>query len=269
MAAPPTTPTRTHTEDVALAVSHQAARDGLDFITALHTLLTDVATDTATTQDETPSTSQGSSTQTTLTTGAWTQPDSAPSLEGEYRAHIQPAPDFPGVGHPTIPMATLPTDLTGRVALVGCGNQKRSGTHQARDLYTSTYFAKKRAFAEQLCDAWTICSAKYGLLNPYRRIPSYDVTDSDIHAGTWLEHIQDQLTTQLRNDRVSELWVLLGTRYLSLTPETGGPSLRDRLEALPCKVYFPFDETAGIGYQMGWINTCLEQKTTALPSELE
>lgn len=148
-------------------------------------------------------------------------------------------------------MATLPTDLTGRVALVGCGDKKHSRTQQARNLYSSTYFAKKRALAEQRCDTWTICSAKYGLLNPYCRIPPYDVTDSDIHVGSWLEHIETQLSTQLRNDRVTSLWALLGTRYLSLTPESGGPSLRDRLEALPLEVYFPFDETAGIGYQMG------------------
>lgn len=85
---------RTHTEDVALAVSHQAARDGLDFITALHTLLTDVATDTATTQDEPPSTSQGSSTQTTLTTGAWAQPESARPSKAST-ATIYSPPRFP------------------------------------------------------------------------------------------------------------------------------------------------------------------------------
>lgn len=269
MASPPTTPTRTHIEDVALAVSRQAARDGLDFLTALHTLLTDIAPDTDTRRPEEPPSNQETTTQTTLTAGAWGQPDSTPSLEAEFQHYIQPAPDFPGVGHPTIPMAALPTTLTGRVALVGCGEQKRPGTHHARDLYTSTYFAKKREFAEHLCDTWTICSAKYGLLNPYRRIPSYDVTDSDIHATTWLEHIETQLSTHLKTDRVNELWVLLGTRYLSLEPESGGPSFRDRIEALPCDVYFPFDETAGIGYQMGWINTCLEQNTVALPSELK
>ena len=269
---------RTHHVDAALAASHHAALDGLDYVTGLTTLLSETDADNTPSEAATPTTvspdadKSENSHQTTLVEDVWATQHSGsttPSLVERFRARIQPAPDFLTVRHPEIPMVALPLELSGRAALVGCGNKKEPGVRQARDLYASTYFAKKRAFAETFCDSWTICSAKYGLLSPYRRIPSYDVTDSDIHAATWLEHIDTQLSAHLRNDRVSELWVLLGTPYLSLAPESGGPSLRDRLEALPCKVYFPFDETAGIGYQMGWVNTCLEQKTAALPSELE
>lgn len=246
--------------DHAVAASSHAAMDGRDFITALTTHLTDSPAKNASSDADLPTASSRSRPgyQTTLGDDTWTSRDesgSHPSSDPGRQRHI--------------PMAALPLECSGRVALVGCGENKQSGLHQARHLYASTYFAKKRAFAETLCDSWTICSAKYGLLHPYRHIPEYDITDADINHSAWLNHIDSQLDNRLDNDRISELWVLLGNRYLSITPEEGGASLRDRLDSLPYKVLFPFDETAGIGYQMGWINSCLEQNTAVLPSNVD
>jgi hypothetical protein len=67
-----------------------------------------------------------------------------------------------------------------RIVVAQCTNDKRDGYHRAEDLYfESTYFRKQRAYA-QTADSWFIQSAKYGLLQPDRKIHSYDRHAKDI-----------------------------------------------------------------------------------------
>jgi len=78
----------------------------------------------------------------------------------------------------------MPTTL--RVGIVGCGSAKREHAAPAKDLYTSSYFALKRQFAEEYCDQWYVFSAKHGLVAPDTVLDPYDASlspRSDAYVG--------------------------------------------------------------------------------------
>ncbi len=59
---------------------------------------------------------------------------------------------------------------------VGCVKTKRKERQAARDLYISTLFDGRRAYAEAMDVPWYILSAKYGLVAPGDEIDPYDVS---------------------------------------------------------------------------------------------
>jgi len=66
------------------------------------------------------------------------------------------------------------------IGLVACVDAKE-GPHVARDLYTSDWFKKARAYLDRLVelgelDDWAILSAKHGLLLQGKKIKPYDQT---------------------------------------------------------------------------------------------
>ena len=52
------------------------------------------------------------------------------------------------------------------IGLVSCVKTKREEPATPKQLYTSHYFEKMRAYTEQYHDDWWILSAKHGLLSP-------------------------------------------------------------------------------------------------------
>lgn len=52
------------------------------------------------------------------------------------------------------------------IVLVGCAKSKRPHGAAAKDLYTSDYFSKMRAYAESTGRPWFILSAEHGLVSP-------------------------------------------------------------------------------------------------------
>jgi len=104
-------------------------------------------------------------------------------------------------------------DLT-RVTLIQCTNAKREGRHKARDLYDeSAYYCIMREWAESLGNPWFILSAKYGLLNPMRRVDSYN------EKGITIEQ-SEQIARQLKSESVDEVVITAGKQYTDpLTPE--------------------------------------------------
>ncbi|MCE0488131.1 DUF6884 domain-containing protein [Ornithinimicrobium sediminis] len=60
------------------------------------------------------------------------------------------------------------------VVLVGCVRSKRSDGAPAKDLYTSDYFAKMRAYAATSGLPWFILSAEHGLVRPDAWLEPYD-----------------------------------------------------------------------------------------------
>jgi hypothetical protein len=69
------------------------------------------------------------------------------------------------------------------IALVACVKQKNSQPSLAKDLYTSTWFRKARAYVEQQGWGWYILSAQYGLLAPDTLIQPYEQTLNKMSAG--------------------------------------------------------------------------------------
>lgn len=171
-----------------------------------------------------------------------------------------------------------------RFALVGCGKQKQSvdgnpqhanNHYRAANLYTSTYFALKREYAERMCEYWYILSAKHGLYHPFCIMKPYDIQltrsgfggDDPARFATveaWGNRVLQQLEERLEylansdgNDAVDEIVVLAGQAYVE--------PLRDGLEALDVAVRYPFDSTSGIGEQMGWLNESTDETEPVSP----
>lgn len=81
--------------------------------------------------------------------------------------------------------------------LIGCVAGKRNEPCEARDLYTSDLFRKRRVYAEQSGIDWLIVSAKYGILQPDIWTHPYDVALTDLtkpEREAWAELVCGQLT---------------------------------------------------------------------------
>jgi hypothetical protein len=59
------------------------------------------------------------------------------------------------------------------VGLVACGEKKKDGWHQAREIYTSNIFRASLAYLESVCHEVYILSGKHHLLAPDRVIEKY------------------------------------------------------------------------------------------------
>lgn len=73
-------------------------------------------------------------------------------------------------------LAPAPTAAPPDIVLLGCVKTKRPGKWPARDLYTSTLFLGRMAYAESTERPWFVLSAKYGILAPDDDIEDYDVS---------------------------------------------------------------------------------------------
>lgn len=141
------------------------------------------------------------------------------------------------------------------LTLIGCGSAKQDEPAPASELYTSSYFAKKRTWGRAWGDI-VILSAKYGIVQPDREIPPYDQTlkdYSDDEAAAWADDVLADLPHEY-----DAYVVLAGSDYVE--------PIRDGLEAVDGEVYFPFDATSGIGDQIGWLNdeTTMPPKVSSL-----
>lgn len=162
---------------------------------------------------------------------------------------------------------------------IGCGKAKRDLTghpnhaenqYAAANLYTSNYFRLKRAYAVRAGYSWNILSAKFGCLPPYVPVCPYDLTISDYPLDeendyrdpefqtleAWADHVVEQVESDLsyfenhdKHPPLDRLEFLAGRDYLE--------PIRDRVAGLAreydARLVCPFDDTEGIGEQMGWL----------------
>jgi len=63
-----------------------------------------------------------------------------------------------------------------KVFLIACAKEKSLGTFKAKDLYTSSLFKYNYQYADKFGDKIWILSAKYGLVDPEKRIAYYNET---------------------------------------------------------------------------------------------
>jgi hypothetical protein len=86
------------------------------------------------------------------------------------------------------------------IELVSCVKTKQDQPAPPKALYTSSYFEKMRAYAEQYHDEWWILSAKHGLLAPDGLpIDPYDETLSGAPVAKkreWAEQVAAQLAEE-------------------------------------------------------------------------
>lgn len=83
------------------------------------------------------------------------------------------------------------------IGLVSCVKGKRDHPAIPKDLYTSAYFEKMRAYSEANHDEWWILSAKHGLLSPDTDpIAPYDATLAGAPVAEkrdWAHTVAEQL----------------------------------------------------------------------------
>lgn len=166
-------------------------------------------------------------------------------------------------------------DVTGSTRVyVGCGAKKQDSEAYAYNLYTSSYFQKKREYAELVGDSWSVLSALYGSLWPKSIIPPYDVTIDDYPLDVeavenaryatldeWAEDVLAGLEQAATNHAERENWDPLN-RVIMLAGQAYLAPLRDGLDALAeeygFEVVYPFDDMSGIGEQIGWLTEQIE-----------
>lgn len=90
--------------------------------------------------------------------------------------------------------------MSQKIGLVSCVKTKRDEPAPPKNLYTSDYFEKMRAYAEQYHDDWWILSAKHGLLAPDGDpIEPYNDTLSGARVAKkrkWAEQVAEELDEQ-------------------------------------------------------------------------
>jgi len=155
------------------------------------------------------------------------------------------------------------------LVIVGCGAAKRDEPAPAHDLYTSTYFAKKREYAEAVGDEWAILSAEHGLVEPSEELNPYETSIDDLgdDALNELAHevgmdlIDWVHWEQTQNSRttVERIVVLAGKRYLE--PLRSRETFHAGIDE---EVVFPLQQAdlGGIGEQMAWLKKRVEAETT-------
>jgi len=145
-----------------------------------------------------------------------------------------------------------------RLVIVGCGAAKQDHRTKAKGLYTSTYFKKKREYAETVGDAWLILSAEHGLVHPEQPIDPYDTTIGDLTDSqldelahsvgmTLIDYIANLVS---KNTRPTEIIVLAGRSYINPLKS------REAFSAgIDETVLYPFQQNnlGGIGEQMAWL----------------
>ena len=100
------------------------------------------------------------------------------------------------------------------IYLVSCVSQKRSAPAPAKDLYTSLWFQKARAYVERHSGPWFIVSAKHCLVHPEEVVAPYNVTLNAMLVAErrrWADKVLSQLEPHLRD--VQSVTFLAGQRY--------------------------------------------------------
>jgi len=158
-----------------------------------------------------------------------------------------------------------PSDV---VAVVGCGSAKRDVACEARDLYTSTYFALKREYAETFADRMVILSAEHALVPADQELEPYNTTisDDDFDRDAFIESVDQTMTApEVALNEADEVIVLAGQDYSALfraaCDRRDARCVDDECPTIDGSVSFPFEEAKdldGIGDQMGWMRQAVD-----------
>lgn len=113
------------------------------------------------------------------------------------------------------------------VVLIGCVKSKLTHGAPAQDLYTSNYFRKMRAYAEQSRRPWYILSAEHGLVSPNSWLEPYNCYLKDMSLDyrlRWGRKVADQLEGTIGSVDGLVVEIHAGSTYVSSV----GPPLRTR-----------------------------------------
>lgn len=132
-----------------------------------------------------------------------------------------------------------------RLVLVSCVKTKGAMATEAKSLYTSKWFRKARAYAENTGSPWLILSAEYGLVHPNARIRPYEKTLNTMRGRerrAWSDGVLATLGTYLYD--VDTVVLLAGQRYREFLE----PTLRGRGFAVDVPM-----RGLRLGEQLAWL----------------
>lgn len=134
------------------------------------------------------------------------------------------------------------------LVLVGCVKTKHSVPRVAKHLYKSPLWRCRRAYAESLGCPWYILSAEHGLLDPEKRIDTYDLALKDLRAKCrreWSSRVLDALKCRVPSLRDKVIEIHAGAAYVQYGLEEG-------LGAAGAVVHRPLARVSGVGRQQAW-----------------
>lgn len=145
------------------------------------------------------------------------------------------------------------------LCVVPCGKAKiwdrqaTRGPTPAREVYTGSFAAGARRYAERFYPSWVILSAKHGFLLPDDLVPGpYEV--SFLKPSTEVITVE-RLREQVRAKglaRHEEIVVIAGLKYAEVVSAA--------VASLPCRVRAPLEGIGG----MGWMLQALVQASRPL-----
>ena len=130
--------------------------------------------------------------------------------------------------------------------LVSCVKGKQTSAAAAKDLYTSDWFRKARAYVEPTGMPWFILSAEYGLLHPDQRTDPYEKTLNKMlswERKRWAEKVIHQMEQGL--PKAEQIVVLAGEKYRKY--------LMSYLQSRASSVKVPL-KGLRLGEQLSWFN---------------
>ena len=133
-----------------------------------------------------------------------------------------------------------------RIVLISCVKTKRMSPSPARDLYTSAWFVKAKAYVERSGMPWFIVSAEYGLVHPDTLIAPYDRTLNSMPISerrAWASRVLRQIRLSVPGLKTCVL--LAGNRYREF--------LLPALDRLDIRVELPM-EGLRQGQQLQWLD---------------
>ena len=143
--------------------------------------------------------------------------------------------------------------------LVGCVKSKRHRAGPARDVYTSTLWQYRQAYAESHGRPWYILSAKHGLLAPDTWIERYDLSLADLSASErreWSLRVLDDLAAEVPALDGKTIEVHAGKLYVEYGLEKG-------LREVGAVIRRPLAHVVGQGRQYVWYrehtNSCSQE----------
>ena len=158
----------------------------------------------------------------------------------------------------------MSTDLI----LAGCVKSKIETDEEeveAKNLYDSPLWRCRREYAERFGDSWYILSAKHHLLDPEKKIRTYNLTMTDLEPADrdeWSQKVLDGIKKKFPDLRGKVVEIHAGKSYA----ENG---LEKKLREAGAIVHRPLERVRGVGLQCAWYRECLDSARSDAREEIE
>ena len=152
--------------------------------------------------------------------------------------------------------------------LVGCVKSKIETDEEgveAKDLYDSPLWRCRRKYAERFGGSWYILSAKHCLLDPQKKIRTYNLPMRGLKPAErkkWSRKVMDGIRDKFPDLRGKVVEIHAGKSYAESGLEKG-------LRAAGAIVHRPLKRVRGVELQCAWYRGCLAASRSGAREEIE